>query len=525
MKFEVLKRSHLKRNIIISVIVVALLSAIILTFTRAKYRTTQSMPLIQGTINFSPSDFNLIAMYLDKEGAQPAGQTKEVPKFGYDLDTENSVCYVGDALDSSIAITYIPKADGSNTSASLSFDNMTKSGTKCTIHFKLKEDTENPNLIISTSSTDTSITVTANATDNIGIYYYYFKLDSGEEVRLEENSYTFEGLTKGQSYTVSVRVEDAAGNTTEKSEDVIVGTTKSLLLANYPTVLTRTDFSTAITETTTGTIYMSMNESQYDDDGEVYYFAGNPTDNWVEFGGFWWRIIRINGDGTIRMIYQGTAANTTGAGTQIGESSFYGSNSRSEYVGYMNTLYQSHGLENASMIKEKIDTWYRSNLANYISYIDGNAGFCGDRITTNGNGIGTTETIYAASNRLGNKTPSYKCQDSRDLYTTSESSKGNKALEYPIGLITADEISFGGGLISMNKNNEYYLYTGLDYWTITPVSFSSNEAFVYYIETNGTISHSVLTINRGIRPVINLRADVQITGSGTTTDPFKVVGA
>ena len=314
----------------------------------------------------------------------------------------------------------------------------------------------------------------------------------------------------------------AAGNTTEKSEDVIVGTTKSLLLANYPTVLTRTDFSTAITETTTGTIYMSMNESQYDDDGEVYYFAGNPTDNWVEFGGFWWRIIRINGDGTIRMIYQGTAANTTGAGTQIGESSFHGSNSRSEYVGYMHTLYQSHGLEDANMIKEKIDTWYRSNLANYISYIDGNAGFCGDRITTNGNGIGTTETNYAASNRLGNKTPSYKCQDSRDLYTTSESSKGNKALEYPIGLITADEISFGGGLISMNKNNEYYLYTGLDYWTITPTSFSSNQAYVYYIETNGTISSSMLTINRGIRPVINLRADVQITGSGTTTDPFKL---
>ena len=57
MKYEVLKRSHLKRNIIIALIVVGVISAIILNFTRAKYRTTESIPLIQGTINFSPSDF------------------------------------------------------------------------------------------------------------------------------------------------------------------------------------------------------------------------------------------------------------------------------------------------------------------------------------------------------------------------------------------------------------------------------------------------------------------------------------
>ena len=98
---------------------------------------------------------------------------------------------------------------------------------------------------------------------------------------------------------------------------------KDTLLAYYPTVLTRTDFSTTVTNTTTGTIYKSADSSQYDDDGEVYYFAGAPTDNWVSFAGYYWRIIRINGDGSIRMIYAGTDPTvTTGSGTQIGTSTF-----------------------------------------------------------------------------------------------------------------------------------------------------------------------------------------------------------
>ena len=79
---------------------------------------------------------------------------------------------------------------------------------------------------------------------------------------------------------------------------------KEYILSHYNQVLTKNDFSQTVTSTTTGTIYKSANSSQYDNDGEVYYFAGNPTDNWVNFGGFYWRIIRINGNGSIRMIYQ-----------------------------------------------------------------------------------------------------------------------------------------------------------------------------------------------------------------------------
>ena len=109
------------------------------------------------------------------------------------------------------------------------------------------------------------------------------------------------------------------------------------ILAHYSTVLTRTSFSSTVTNTTTGTIYKSANESQYDDFGEVYYFAGNPTDNWFQFGTnssgqpLYWRIVRINGDGSIRLIYNGKSTNQTGNSTMINTGKAFNSSSNLSY--------------------------------------------------------------------------------------------------------------------------------------------------------------------------------------------------
>ena len=537
MQFEVLHRSKKKKFLIAGCLVVVVLLAIVFSVSFAKYRVTKSMQLMTGTVNFSPYDFNLVAMYLDKGGALPAGQTEVVPKIGYDLDMENSACYVGDAKDDTIAITYVPKVDGTATPASLSFDNMTKSGTKCTIHFKLKDDTQNPSVTISTSSDDTSITVNANATDNVGVYYYYYKLDNGEEVRSEDPTYKFDGLNKDQTYTISVRVVDAAGNEASANDEVTVGLRAGdVILAKYSTVLTRTSFSSTVTNTTTGTIYKSANESQYDDDGEVYYFAGNPTDNWFQFGtnssgqSLYWRIIRINGDGSVRLIYNGTSTATKGSGTMISTNTqFSDFESDGAYVGYMYTVNQSHGLSNNNNIKKIIDNWYLSNLSEEKDYIDGNTGFCGDRSSVEARAI-----YYGAYERLVNsKNPSFKCRDSQDLYTTPGSSKGNGALKVtpgnndstptPIGLITADEVAFAGGVYNYN-NNSYYLYNNSDYWTISPYNFPGGAA-TFRMTLSGSLLYNGVTYENGVRPVINLRSDVALSGSGTTTDPFKVVGA
>ena len=287
MEFELLKKSHVKRNIIIGLLVVGIISAVILNFTRAKYRTTESIPLVNGTINYELSDLNLVGIYIQGDD----GYTKKdtIPESGYVFNSEESYCTVNGEKDPSISVSY-----GIDTKL-LTITPMTTKGTKC---------------------------------------YLYFD----EEPSVAET-----------------------------------------LLANYSTQLTRTDFSTVVTNTTTGTIYYADTSK-----GRTYYFAGNPTDNWVKFGGFYWRIIRINEDGTIRLIYQGTSANTIGEGTQIGTSTFNSLNENHTYIGYMYSVDYVHGLSNDSTIKGILDQWYQNNLSGVSDKIDGNAGFCGDRTPYSG---------------------------------------------------------------------------------------------------------------------------------------------
>ena len=138
-------------------------------------------------------------------------------------------------------------------------------------------------------------------------------------------------------------------------------------------------------------------------------------------------------------------------------------------------------------------------------------------------GYGTTTTYYGAYNRLyANKTPQFACPQSNDLYTTNNSNKGNKALEYPIGLITLDEGMYAGGTTA-NPNESYYLYTGDYYWGITPVAFFGSYAGVGYVYSGGNLyRHSVRT-SGGVRPVINLKSDAgQLIGDGTVSNPYQL---
>ncbi|HIS87009.1 MAG TPA: hypothetical protein IAB49_02615 [Candidatus Caccenecus avistercoris] len=347
-------------------------------------------------------------------------------------------------------------------------------------------------------------------------------------------------------YTMEITFHETNADQNHNMDKVLNGSievefgmsAREYILSHYDTVLTRDDFSTTVTNTTTGTIYKSANESQYDDDGEVYYFAGNPTDNWFQFGTnssgqpLYWRIVRINGDGSIRLIYNGTSTATTGDSTMINTSQAFNTSSiNNAYVGYMYKSGDVHGLTTNSSIKTKLDEWYLANLSDEAEYLDGNAGFCGDRYpstsssSSNGfGGTGTTTTYYSAYIRLiTNKSPSFKCTVSQDLYTTNGSSKGNKALSNPIGLISADEVAFAGGVYG-SSNSSYYLYNNAYYWTMSPDNFDSYIASVFYVYSGGHLgSNNVYWANYGVRPVINLKSAIAITGSGTTSDPFKVV--
>ena len=280
-----------------------------------------------------------------------------------------------------------------------------------------------------------------------------------------------------------------------------------------------------------------------DSDGTSYYYRGSVENNYFKFADFWWRIVRINGDGTIRLIYDGTTAHDNGEVSedrQIGTSQFNPSYSDNMYAGYMYTSGDAHGLGTSSTIKQANDSFYTSVLSNYASYIDTNAGFCGDRSTLNlqsGVGTGNVTTYYKGYLRVVESTPDLTCENTSDLYTLSTSSKGNKALSKPIGLITADEVllsGISGGVFDGNYNHQKtslnsYLTTGNVCWTMTPAGgynpfkFSGWLVRIFYIHASGYLDDNTPTAaSPGLKPVINLKADVTVTGNGTKDNPYTI---
>ena len=298
-----------------------------------------------------------------------------------------------------------------------------------------------------------------------------------------------------------------------------------------------------LTENTTGTLYTAE-----DDWGISYVFAGDVDNNWVQFAGFYWRIIRINGDGSIRMIYSGDSGSgpiETGGSTQIGTSTFNEQFNDNAYIGYMygasgsSSYEETHVNTNNSTIKGVLDSWYKTNIVdkNSSQYVSIEAGFCNDRKAQSGIwsgygdlGYGANATGYAPAGRLisngsykTSQTPSLKCSQNTDLFTVS-SSTGNGLLDYPIGLITSDEVVLAGGF-GGTENQSYYLYTGQNYWTMSPYHFDPNSyARVFYVYSTGFLGNGVPGVY-GVRPVINLDANVTLSGTGTSTDPYVVEGA
>ena len=274
-----------------------------------------------------------------------------------------------------------------------------------------------------------------------------------------------------------------------------------------------------------------------DDYGTSYYYRGNVSNNNVYFAGAYWKIIRINGDGTIRLLYNGTKVNAKAGDTQYGTSAFNSTRTDPAYVGYMYGTTtgaigsRENNLANGkdSNIKTKVDEFYNkyivaNNLQDYLA----DTGFCGDRsITNSGDGYSATSyTEYGAVNRLAktNKLPILTCPDKEhDLYTV-DSTKGNGALTNPVGLMTADEAAMAG-MVNGYLNTLSYVYTGTWYWTMSPYRFnpSGSASSVWYVGGTGNFDYGWVSGGNGVRPVINLKSDVEISGGiGTINDPFIV---
>ena len=319
--------------------------------------------------------------------------------------------------------------------------------------------------------------------------------------------------------------------------DEYTSTLAERLLVDNPTISTRTDFTTTFVTNTANTLYKATENGT-----DVYYFAGQdteskPINNWVKFGGFYWRIIRTNADGSIRLLYSGTSPDTTEG--YIGRNEFNTSSNSPKYVGYMygnsdSTLEEARTNTNDSAIKTVVDTWYENNLTSYTNYLSNDAIYCNDRSLGSGATYSTTDSIdFKAFERLfTNKTPTYNCTNTKDAFSGSNT---EAKLKYPVSLISADEIAYAGGVAYASSTYLWYtsnsLYNSITnnitWWTASPFKQDGGIAGLFRVGGNtNTISSPYAGEATGlyyVRPVVSLKAcTLWKSGNGSSSNPYTI---
>ena len=294
--------------------------------------------------------------------------------------------------------------------------------------------------------------------------------------------------------------------------------------------------------------------SAEDDYGTSHYFRGAVTNNYVEFANKCWRIVRVGGDGSVKLILHNDnptgaanpcdAANNSASAAfarysgETYKSAFNEKTDDNAYLGFKygtvgsSTYETTHANTNNSTILTNLETWYTNNLKTYESVIDDTV-WCNDKTNVTdtsynpwsyggnatGLGYGTNKTYYGAMQRLvsasksaGGTGPSLKCN--------GEFSKINSK----VGLITADELAFAGYAYA-DRNSTTYLQenaTDTQWWSLSPSIFNGDSASVLYVDGgNGILNMLTVYHNTiGVRPSISLKSTTNVTGNGTSEDPY-----
>ena len=384
-----------------------------------------------------------------------------------------------------------------------------------TIEIDFKEGTIDKNIKQVQKGNNVEFTLTPSAT-SVTLDKFNITCLSGTVPTVSGNTLTISNVQKNEFCQVY-----------KKEEPTLL----SQLLADKTTRPgARTSFSSVLTTDNTKILYTSTEDSK-----TVYYFAGNATDNWVKFGknasnqDLYWRIIRTNSDGGIRLLYHGTSTAATDA--YIGTSKFNSSSNNIAYVSYMygNLGSVANARENTtdSTIKTIIDNWYKDNLnTNYGKYLSTTAVYCNDRSTSDNKNFG------AYTRLITNKTPSYDCAATEDKFTV-DTSTGNGKLTYPIALMTADEVSFAGGLYGANTPTWYY-YNSVNgsstgskfWWLLSPLDSSTSGSSMFIVRGSsnpGRLNYNYVYSNNGVRPALSLKSCVKYSsGDGSANEPYTI---
>ncbi len=301
----------------------------------------------------------------------------------------------------------------------------------------------------------------------------------------------------------------------------------------------------------TSTASEALLASAEDDYGTSYYFRGAVTNNYVEFANKCWRIVRVGGDGSVKLILHND--NPTGAANpcdaannsisaafarysgETYKSAFNTNYNDNAYVGFKygtvgaSGYASAHANTNNSTILTNLETWYNNNLSDYADAIADTV-WCNDKTNVtdtsydpwsrnpNGLGYGTNTTYYGATQRLVNKSdsaggtgPSLKCNGELSKITSK------------IGLITADELAFAGYARGFSNTTTYLQENATDtyWWSLSPSYFDGFNANVWDVGgSGGGFGFNSVGNADGVRPSISLKSTTNVTGDGTSSSPF-----
>ena len=291
--------------------------------------------------------------------------------------------------------------------------------------------------------------------------------------------------------------------------------------------------------------------SAEDDYGTSYYFRGAVTNNYVEFANKCWRIVRVSGDGSVKLILHNDnktgvanpcdAANNSASAAfarysgETYKSAFNANYNDNAYVGFKygtvgaGDYALTHANTNKSTILTNLEAWYNDNLSTYEKVIDDTV-WCNDktnvtdtsydplRLSPNGLGYGANKTYYGATQRLVNTSgsaggtgPSLKCN--------GELSKINSK----VGLITADELALAGYAYGLTNTTTYLQENATDtyWWSLSPNAFVGGRADVWDVcGSDGIFGDYFVNDTYGVRPSISLKSTTNVTGNGTSDSPF-----
>ena len=360
----------------------------------------------------------------------------------------------------------------------------------------------------------------------------------------DASTYSLPNSVLGQEIHLKIFVEGKAGSGWTPSNPLL----KDLILTNNKVQTPITTPGAAVS-----TADEALLASTEDDYGTSYYFRGAVTNNYVEFANKCWRIVRVSGDGSVKLILHNDnttkVANPCDAANNSASAAF-ARYSGEKYTSKFNTNYDdnayvgfkygtvgasdyasAHANTNKSTILNNLETWYNTNLKTYESVI-ANTVWCNDKTnvtdttynpefgdTPTGLGYGTNRTYYGATQRLirggkyggiaGGTGPSLKCNGELSKITSK------------VGLITADELALAGCTYA-KKNTTTYLQenaTDTPWWSLSPDYFTGSDAYVWNVIDGSLIGFNVSN-TYGVRPSISLKPTTNVTGEGTSSSPF-----